>query len=123
LYALINYGELRKKVGNTLDAKKGGKLEELVFNGHTTVRCKGKSIRLRTPTCPALKRLSFDETDPTGKTLSGGPQGIKGCPKEFHLPQKVTLVLSPLLVNGNNKVNHGRKFLVIYSGDSEYLNR
>ena len=110
LYALINYGELRKKVGNTLDAKKGGKLEELVFNGHTTVRCKGKSIRLRTPTCPALKRLSFDGNDPAGKTLSG-PPGVKGCPKEFQLPQKVTLNLSPLLVNGKYLPN--RKILRI----------
>ena len=101
LYALINYGELRKKVGNILDAKKGGKLEELVFHGHTTVRCKGKSIRLRTPTCPALKRLTFNGTDPAGKALSG-PAGVKGCPKEFDLPHKVTLLLTPLLVNGKH---------------------
>ena len=38
LYGLINFGELRKKVGSTVDEKKGAKLQELVFTGHTTVR-------------------------------------------------------------------------------------
>ena len=102
LYALINYGELRKKVGNNLDWKKGGKLQELVFNGHTTVRCKGKTIRLRTPTCPALKRLNFGGNNTTGKILPGS-QGSRGNPKEVVLPPKVTIELTPLLVNGTGK--------------------
>lgn len=58
LYGLINYGELRKKIGSNLDEKNGARLSELVFKGHTTVRVKGKTHRLRTPICRALKRLS-----------------------------------------------------------------
>jgi hypothetical protein len=65
-----------------------------VFNGHTTVRCKGKTIYLRTPTCPALTRL-----DPAGRMLAG-IEGSPGGQKELELPRKVTLELSPLLVEG-----------------------
>ena len=94
LYGLINYGELRKKVGNDLDRKKGEKLQELVFHGHTTLRWKGKTIRLKTPMCPALKRL-----DPCGNFLSGSSTG-QDDQKELYLPRKVTLELTPLLVHG-----------------------
>jgi hypothetical protein len=99
LYALINYGELRKKVGKMFDLKIAGKLQELVFDGHTTVRFKGKTIHLRTPTCPALIRLTSGESNPAGKTFAG-PQGTKGSSCEISLPTKVTIELSPLLVNG-----------------------
>ena len=58
LYGLINFGELRKRLGSQLDDKTGMKLRELIFKGHTNVRIKGKTYRLRTPTCAALKKLS-----------------------------------------------------------------
>ncbi|CAL4091041.1 unnamed protein product, partial [Meganyctiphanes norvegica] len=58
LYGLINYGELRKKSGGQLDEKKGLKLQELIHKGSTTVRIRGKGIRVRTPICRALKKLN-----------------------------------------------------------------
>ena len=96
LYGLINFGELRKKVGNNLDRKKGEKLQELVFNGHTTVRFKGKTIRLKTPMCPALKKLSR-----AGHIFPGSQSRQEGH-RDLDLPRKVTLELTPLLVNGKN---------------------
>ena len=59
LYALINYGELRRKIGNSFDEEKSaGKLKELVQLGITKVRVRGKTFRIRTPTCPALKKIN-----------------------------------------------------------------
>ena len=58
LYGLINFGEFRKRLGSQLDDKTGLKLRELIFKGHTSVKIKGKTHRIRTPTCPALKRLN-----------------------------------------------------------------
>ena len=58
LYSLINYGELRRKIGGVLDEKKGQKLRELIEKGSTSVRYKGKSVRIRTPICRALKKLN-----------------------------------------------------------------
>lgn len=58
LYGLINFGELRKKSGGQLDEKKGLKLQELIHKGSTTVRIRGKGIRVRTPICRALKKLN-----------------------------------------------------------------
>ncbi|KAG7166214.1 cramped-like [Homarus americanus] len=58
LYGLINYGELRKKIGGTLDERKAQKLQELIRKGSTSVRVKGKSVRVRTPICRALKKLN-----------------------------------------------------------------
>lgn len=58
LYGLINYGELRKKIGSTLDERKAQKLQELIRKGSTSVRVKGKSVRVRTPICRALKKLN-----------------------------------------------------------------
>ncbi|XP_044749049.1 protein cramped [Coccinella septempunctata] len=62
LYGLINYGELRKKVPTT--QKIYFKLNELVHLGCVTVRVKGKMLRVRTPMCPALRRLNkLDDKD------------------------------------------------------------
>lgn len=58
LYGLINFGELRKKIGGTLDERKAQKLQELIRKGSTSVRVKGKSVRVRTPICRALKKLN-----------------------------------------------------------------
>lgn len=34
------------------------KLKNLIYHGHITVRCKGKNIRIKTPSCKALRRLN-----------------------------------------------------------------
>ena len=57
LYGLCNYGVLRKKTGSQLDDKFGANLQQLVFEGHTTVRVRGRMHRLKTPTCAALKKM------------------------------------------------------------------
>ncbi|CAG0919331.1 unnamed protein product [Notodromas monacha] len=59
LYALINYGELRRKIGSYCDDEKSvAKLSELVQSGSTKVRIRGKTIRIRTPMCRALKKIN-----------------------------------------------------------------
>ncbi|CAH1778154.1 unnamed protein product [Owenia fusiformis] len=62
LYALINYGELRRKV-RKLDDKNLDKLRELINKGSTSVKVNGKNIRVRTPVCRALKKLNNIETE------------------------------------------------------------
>ena len=57
LYGLCNYGVLRKKTGSQLDDRYGANLQQLVFEGHTTVRVRGRMYRLKTPTCAALKKM------------------------------------------------------------------
>ena len=89
LYGLINFGELRKRLGSQLDDKTGVKLRELVFKGHTTVKIKGKSHRLRTPTCAALRRLS--ETLKLEESSSS------------NVPSKISLILTPLTTDDFDK--------------------
>ena len=60
MYCLICYGELRKKI-HGIGNKDLKKLDELVINGSTTVRCKGRKIRVKPPNCRFLKNLSYDE--------------------------------------------------------------
>ena len=62
LYTLVNFGELRKKYGGTIDDKKGQKLQELVEKGSTSIRVKGKSVRVKTPICRALKKINEFES-------------------------------------------------------------
>jgi len=57
LYTLINYGEMRRKL-QFLTEKHFMKLKQLVYQGQITVRCKGKNIRIKTPSCKALRRLN-----------------------------------------------------------------
>jgi len=64
LYGLINYGEMWKKLGGYFNDRCGEKLNELVQLGVTSVKIKGKSQRIKTPVCPALKRLQTPGTDP-----------------------------------------------------------
>ena len=70
LFGLINYGELWKKLGGTIDDKLGAKLDELVQKGLTTLKHKGKTFRVKTPVCRALKRI-HDKGDVTGKQKGG----------------------------------------------------
>jgi hypothetical protein len=57
LYALINYGEMRKKLAFIND-KCYLKLSDLVYKGSVTVREKGKNIKIKTPSCRALRKLN-----------------------------------------------------------------
>ncbi|XP_067123263.1 protein cramped-like isoform X2 [Centruroides vittatus] len=58
LYGLINYAELRKKIGGCLSEKNRQQLNELVFNGVTFIKYRGKKLRIKTPVCRALKKLN-----------------------------------------------------------------
>ncbi|KAF8790641.1 protein cramped-like [Argiope bruennichi] len=71
LYGLINYAELRKKIGGCLNEKNRQKLNELVFSGVTTVKHKGKKLRIKTPVCRALKKLNnvADTKEPEAEKL------------------------------------------------------
>ncbi|KAF5300007.1 hypothetical protein FQR65_LT09263 [Abscondita terminalis] len=57
LYGLINYGELRKKIGSVSE-KTCMKLNELIYRGSVPIRFKGKTIRIKTPMCRALRKLN-----------------------------------------------------------------
>lgn len=62
LYALINYGEMRKKI--PVDNQKFYmKLRELVYRGSVTWRVKGKNCRIKTPSCPALRKINQVESE------------------------------------------------------------
>uniref|UniRef100_A0A3B3UNJ5 Protein cramped-like n=1 Tax=Poecilia latipinna TaxID=48699 RepID=A0A3B3UNJ5_9TELE len=81
LYGLICYAELRKKVGG-MDEKNVAKLNELIQQA-TTVRSKGRNLRIKAPMCRALKKLCdpdvSDEEDQ----------------KPVRLPLKVAVELQP----------------------------
>ncbi|CAG9820062.1 unnamed protein product [Phaedon cochleariae] len=57
LYGLINYGELRKKVGS-VSKKSLLKLNDLLYKGTIILRVKGKSLRVSTPMCRALRKVN-----------------------------------------------------------------
>lgn len=57
LYALINYGELRKKLVS-VNEKTCARLGELVVGGSMVVRARGRNLRVRTPMCRALRKLN-----------------------------------------------------------------
>ena len=61
----------------------------LLLLGHTTVKIKGKSHRLRTPTCAALRRLS--ETLKLEESSSS------------NVPSKISLILTPLTTDDFDK--------------------
>ncbi|CAK1588874.1 unnamed protein product [Parnassius mnemosyne] len=57
LYALINYGELRRKLVS-VNEKTCARLGEMVRGGSMAVRARGRTLRVRTPMCRALRRLN-----------------------------------------------------------------
>ncbi|XP_038055518.1 protein cramped-like isoform X2 [Patiria miniata] len=63
LLALVNFGELRKKLSlkGGITRKIGQKLNLLVTNGQTLIRVKGQNRRVKTPLCKALRKLKGDE--------------------------------------------------------------
>ncbi|XP_040296080.1 protein cramped-like isoform X2 [Bufo bufo] len=87
LYGLICYGELRKKIGGCMDDKNAAKLNELIQLGATTVRYKGRNLRIKAPMCRALKKLC----DPEGKTGLSDEEDQK----PVRLPLRVPIELQP----------------------------
>ncbi|KAL7745376.1 hypothetical protein ACLKA6_015388 [Drosophila palustris] len=78
LYTLINYGEMRRKL-QFLTEKHFMKLKQLIYQGHIIVRCKGKNIRIKTPSCKALRRLNqLDDTL-----------------EDIRLPSKIEVLVTP----------------------------
>lgn len=57
MFGLINYGEIWKKFGTKFDSKLCANLQQLVLNGHTVFKVKGKTVRVRTPVCNTLKKI------------------------------------------------------------------
>uniref|UniRef100_A0A8D8Q3E4 Protein cramped-like n=1 Tax=Cacopsylla melanoneura TaxID=428564 RepID=A0A8D8Q3E4_9HEMI len=57
LYGLINFGEMRKKCG-VITVKNCIKLNELIYGGITQIRTKGKTLRIRTPNCRAMRKMN-----------------------------------------------------------------
>uniref|UniRef100_A0A3P8TDR5 Protein cramped-like n=1 Tax=Amphiprion percula TaxID=161767 RepID=A0A3P8TDR5_AMPPE len=84
LYGLICYAELRKKVGGLMDDKNVAKLNELIQQGATTVRSKGRNLRIKAPMCRALKKLC----DPDGVSDEEDQKPVR-------LPLKVAMELQP----------------------------
>ncbi|XP_029433282.1 protein cramped-like isoform X3 [Rhinatrema bivittatum] len=84
LYGLICYGELRKKIGGCMDDKNATKLNELIQLGATTVRYKGRNLRIKAPMCRALKKLC----DPDGLSDEEDQKPVR-------LPLKVPVELQP----------------------------
>nr|XP_033819045.1 protein cramped-like isoform X2 [Geotrypetes seraphini] len=84
LYGLICYGELRKKIGGCMDDKNAAKLNELIQLGATTVRYKGRNLRIKAPMCRALKKLC----DPDGLSDEEDQKPVR-------LPLKVPVELQP----------------------------
>uniref|UniRef100_A0A182LYG5 Myb-like domain-containing protein n=1 Tax=Anopheles culicifacies TaxID=139723 RepID=A0A182LYG5_9DIPT len=87
LYALINYGEMRRKVPFQ-NKKYFHKLKDLVYKGFTTVREKGKNIRIKTPSCRALRKLNQ----------------LEEWQEEIKLPPKVDVLLKPSTIEAWGRV-------------------
>ncbi len=63
LYALVNYGELRKKLNlkGGITRRVGQRFNQLITSGQTVIRVKGMNRRVKTPLCKALRRINGDE--------------------------------------------------------------
>ena len=111
LYSLINFGELRKRLGSQLDDKTGLKLRELIFKGHTSVKIKGKTHRLRTPTCLALKKLNeingagLNNSSSTSTTSSTNSEIFDPTTPSPIVPCKLSLNLSPASTEDFDRVH------------------
>lgn len=59
LYGLINYSEMRKKIGfKALNPTNAPRLLELIVTGQTVIKVKGKNYRVKTPVCRALRLIN-----------------------------------------------------------------
>ncbi|XP_050544806.1 protein cramped [Daktulosphaira vitifoliae] len=81
LYGLINYGELKRRVGFCND-KNWSKLYEMIYHGSTKVRSKGKMWRVKTPHCRALRKLNCLE-DTIGDLKLPGKVSIELKPRDM----------------------------------------
>jgi len=79
LFALINYGEIWKRIEGVVVSKNLVKLNELVHKGSVTIKHKGKTFRVKTPVCPVLKRI----------------HNKQDTEKKKCLPTRVTIELRP----------------------------
>nr|CAB3233610.1 protein cramped-like [Phallusia mammillata] len=96
LSAVINYGELWKRFGGYMLKKKEMlKLSELINYGSTSIRIKGKTYRIKTPTCKALKKIHDKEVQKSRITES----------RRVKLPLRVNVDLQPLTMEAWNKVH------------------
>ncbi|XP_011707924.1 PREDICTED: protein cramped-like isoform X2 [Wasmannia auropunctata] len=78
LYGLINYGELRRKLPR-IHEKVHLRLNELVYWGSTQVRLRGKTMRIKTPICRALRKLNQ----------------LEDWQEEIKLPSRIMIELRP----------------------------
>lgn len=81
LYTLINYGEMKRKMVMSKESKAFLKLRDLVYKGAVTIRLKGKNIKVKTPSCRALRKLNQLE----GNTI-----------EDVNLPQRIDVNLRPV---------------------------
>lgn len=80
LYTLINYGEMKRKLLLSKE-KTFLKFRELVYKGFVTIRYKGKNIKIKTPSCRALRKLNQLE----GNTVD-----------DIQLPQRIDILFRPV---------------------------
>lgn len=78
LYTVINYGEMKRKLVIVTE-KSFMKLRELVYRGSTVIRSKGRNIRIKTPSCRALRKLNQ----------------LEGIDDDVLLPQRIDVVIRP----------------------------
>ncbi|OQR72044.1 hypothetical protein BIW11_01381 [Tropilaelaps mercedesae] len=82
LYGLINYSEMRKKIGfKALNPTNAPRLLELVVTGQTVIKVKGKNYRVKTPVCRALRLIN--------NVPDKGWEGPK-------IPPQITIELRPI---------------------------
>lgn len=106
LYALINYGEMRKKLV-FVNAKACMKLKELVYHGSVSIRVKGKNIRIKTPSCKALRQLNQMEGMTNARVqhfFHLTDTFITEWQEEIKLPSKVDVYLKPANVDSWGRV-------------------
>nr|CAD7601086.1 unnamed protein product [Timema genevievae] len=96
LYSLINYGEMRRKIG-PITEKLCLKLNELVYRGSVQIRLKGKTIRIKTPMCRILRKLNqLDGTELTYFTRAYRPHQMDFLnEEEVRLPNRISIELRP----------------------------
>jgi hypothetical protein len=78
LYTVINYAEMKRKLVIVTE-KSFLKLRELVYRGSTVIRYKGKNIRIKTPSCRALRKLNQ----------------LEGIDEDVLLPHRIDVVIRP----------------------------
>ncbi len=104
---------MRKKLV-FVDAKACMKLKELVYHGSVSIRVKGKNIRIKTPSCKALRQLNQMEGT---KQMEFIERNSANCflllfffawfsewQEEIKLPSKVDVYLKPANVDSWGRV-------------------